>query len=46
MTNGIQQIDDDSQTADTSVFMLDGRQVFGTPTHGVYIIGGKKVLVK
>ena len=34
-----------ADTADAPVYDLQGRRV-ANPTHGVYIVGGKKVFVK
>lgn len=45
-STGIRQVTNEQETPDKRVFMLDGRQVFSTPAHGLYIIGGKKVVVK
>lgn len=32
-----------AETTDTRIFTLDGRQVRGIPSQGIYIVGGKKV---
>jgi subtilisin family serine protease len=46
MSTGIQQLPDDNAISNHNIFMLDGRQVFGTPTRGIYIVNGKKVIVQ
>ena len=45
-STGIRELADDENVNSHRVYMLDGRQVFGTPTRGLYIIDGKKVLVR
>ena len=46
IATGIREVADDDHHASPRVFMLDGRQVLGTPTRGLYIIDGKKVVVR
>jgi len=43
-TTGINSIK--TESGDAAVYDLQGRRVVGTPTHGVYIRGGKKFVVK
>jgi hypothetical protein len=37
---------DDVKTTDTVLYDLDGRPVIGTPRPGIYIRGGRKVIIK
>ena len=46
MSTGIQQLPDDTAISNHNIFMLDGRQVYSTPTRGIYIVNGKKVIVQ
>ena len=43
-TTGVNNIK--TESGDAAVYDLQGRRVVGTPTHGVYIRGGKKFVVK
>lgn len=43
-TTGVNSIK--AESGDAAVYDLQGRRVVGTPTHGVYIRGGKKFVVK
>lgn len=45
-STGIRELADDENVDSHRVYMLDGRQVFGTPTRGLYIIDGKKVFIR
>ena len=42
---GIVEIDDERQTKDDAIYDLSGRRV-AKPTRGVYIVNGRKVVVK
>lgn len=46
LSTGISQIPDAADAVRHSIFMMDGRRVIGTPTHGLYVVDGKKVVVK
>ena len=45
-STGIRELADDENVDSHRVYMLDGRQVFGTPSRGLYIIDGKKVFIR
>ena len=42
---GIRQVTERGDVARHGIFMPDGRRVHGTPTRGLYIIDGKKVVI-
>lgn len=44
-TTGITEVDKDKNTDKAEIFDLQGRRVTN-PTHGIYIINGKKVVIK
>ena len=46
LSTGISQIPDAADAVRHSIFMMDGRRVIGTPTRGLYVVDGKKVVVK
>jgi len=43
---GIKRIAATKAPASEAVYDLSGRKVTGTPQHGLYIVGGRKVMVK
>lgn len=45
VVTGIVPVKADTPTGTTKIYTLDGREV-KTPQHGVYIVNGKKVMVK
>jgi hypothetical protein len=45
VTDGIKLIDGDEQNANGSIYDIQGRKV-ENPTKGIYIVNGKKVVIK
>ncbi len=44
--DGITSVTNDNETIRRGIYMLDGRQVKGTPARGLYIVDGKKKFVR
>ena len=46
VTTDVVEIEAKEENMNGTIYDLQGRRINGTPKHGIYIINGKKVLVK